>query len=63
MIDFENIKRDAEFAEYKLAHPTLKSKIVEGLPKNEKDIILYGVRFFSKNGKQFAEVLYDEVDR
>ena len=63
MIDFETFQEKAKWAEYKSAHPSLKSKIVEGLPKQEDDKILYGVRFFFKDGKLFAEILYKEIKR
>lgn len=61
-IDYETLYKQAEWAEYKLAHPSLKSKIVEGLPKQEDDKTLYGVRFFFKDGKRFAEILYVEKE-
>lgn len=60
MIDYKTLQEQAKWAEYKLAHPSLKSKIVEGLPKQEGDKILYGIRFFLKDGKRFAEILYRE---
>ena len=63
MIDYETLHEAAEWAEYKLSHPNLKSKIVEGLPKNEDDKILYGIRFFFKDGKRFAEILYKETKK
>lgn len=58
MIDLETLYEQANWAEYKLAHPSLKSKVVEDLPKQEDDKTLYGVRFFFRNGKRFAEILY-----
>ena len=60
MIDYETLHEQANWAEYKLAHPNLKSKFVEGLPKQEDDKTLYGVRFFFRNGKRLAEILYRE---
>lgn len=60
MVDYETLHELAEWEEYKLAHPSLKSKIVKGLPKQEDDKILYGVRFFFKDGERFAEILYVE---
>ena len=62
MIDYETLREQAKWAEYKLAHPSLKSKIVEGLPKQEDDKVLYGVRYFFKDGKHFTEILYKEVE-
>lgn len=60
MMDYETLQEQAKWAEYKLAHPSLKSKIVEGLPKQEDDKTLYGIRFFFNDGKRFAEILYRE---
>lgn len=63
-IDYETLHEQAEWEEYKLAHPSLKSKIVESscplFLKQEDDKTLYGVRFFFKDGKRFAEILYVE---
>lgn len=61
MIDYETLHEQAKWAEYKLAHPSLKSKIVEGhLPKREDNETWYGVRHFFKDGKPFTEILYLE---
>lgn len=61
MIDYETLHEQAKWAEYKLAHPQLKSKIGEGLPELKNDIILWGVRFFGQKGKQIYEILYTEM--
>lgn len=63
MIDYETLHEQANWAEYKSSHPNLKSKIIEGLPRNEDDKILYGIRFFFKDGKRFAEILYKEENK
>lgn len=60
MLDHETLHEQAKWAEYKLAHPGLKSKTIEGLPKQEDSKTLYGIRFFYKDGKHFAEILYKE---